>query len=545
MGKWWGKIYGIASNIWRQPATRSQITNDKYIPYFSDGAGDNWPIVWHDAIANSPSGASCVSTITDFLEGEDFSDPDLGKIQVNQKGETFFQVHQKTCKEFAEFEGFYWLLRYNALGQITEWEVLPFENCRLGGPDDHGYISKIYYNPFFGTSEYNSVYKKLTKVYDVFNPLAVKNQILEQKEKYKGQVFFYGTTSAQSRYYPMPEAFSCLEWMKTEDKISKYHANNLKGGMLQSFMLAMIGDPHEPVNNPEGSTEQAQTRAEAFDEVVNQLTGADRVGNIWVNWYASESEIPKVIQLPTNTNSDIFVTIDNQATKKITIAFKVPAILANISEGATLGGDGNQVRVAVKLMQQRSVRKQRVLTDAYAKIFKNFYKPFVGEIVITPYNPYPELEVLDQKIWDALTPEEKRDWIVKNTEVNLIETVQPQVTPQLPAAPAQARISNAIPIVFPDSVKKTVKKALDYQEKMQLNCGGNSGKQLSQEIIENTAVGLKKLKRIYSYLKKNEIHKDKPFNEGCSVIQYNAWGGKEMFDFLDVELKRLDSWLNQ
>ncbi|HEX6171334.1 MAG TPA: hypothetical protein VFZ33_16720 [Chitinophagaceae bacterium] len=540
MGKWLGKIYGIASNIWRQPATRSQITNEKYIPYFSDGAGDNWPIVWHDAIANSPSGASCVSTITDFLEGEDFSDPELGKILVNQKGETFFQVHQKTCKEFAEFEGFYWLLRYNMAGQITEWEVLPFENCRLGAPDDRGYISKIHYNPFFGTDQYSTGNRKVTVCYDVYNPLAVKDQILRDKEKFKGQVFFFGTTNAQSRYYPMPEAFSALEWMKTENKISEFHANSLKGRLLQPFMLAMIGNPDDPIDNPEEGS--AKTRGEALDEVVNELQGSGNAQNLWVHWFSNESEIPKAIPLPTNNTGELFVTIDNQATKKITIAWKVPAILANISEGATLGGDGNQVRVAVKLMQQRSVRKQRVLTDSYSKIFKNFYKPYTEEIVITPYNPYPELEVLDQKIWDVMTTEEKRDWIVKNTEVKLLETTQP--APQLPAPPTQARVLNAVPVVFPESVKQKVKKAIEYQEKMGLNCGGKSGKQVSLEIIENKPMGLKQLKRIYSYLKKNERHSDSPFNEGCDVISYNAWGGKEMFDFLDAELKRVDSWLN-
>ena len=131
------KIY----NLYRQVANRTQLTGNDYLPYFDDY--DNWPLKWHQAISESSSASSCVSTIADFLEGFGFSDTDLENRIVNSKGETFFQIHQKTTKDFAEFEGFYWRFKYSALGTITEWEVLPFENCRLGKPDDNVFILKF------------------------------------------------------------------------------------------------------------------------------------------------------------------------------------------------------------------------------------------------------------------------------------------------------------------------------------------------------------------------------------------------------------------
>jgi len=216
----WFKIY----NLWRQPAPRNAATIDKYLPYNSPcGSFDSFPLVWDKAIQESPSASSCLSTIQDFIEGFGFSDTNLEKIVVNGKGETFWQIHHQTVKSFAEFEGFYWLLRFNALSGVTEWEVLPFENCRLGVPDDKGYISKIYYNPFFGTNEYNGQDKKRTVVYDVYNPNSLKAQIAEQKEKFKGQVLFVGTTTARSRYYPLSKSYSVIDWMKIEAGIADYH----------------------------------------------------------------------------------------------------------------------------------------------------------------------------------------------------------------------------------------------------------------------------------------------------------------------------------
>lgn len=364
----------------------------------------------------------------------------------------------------------------------------------------------------------------------------------KQGSKFKGQVFFYGTTNAQSRYYPISEAYSAARWMKIENRVSVYHEENLAGGLLQSFMLGMIGNPDDPVNNPEDSADEKPiTRGQAFDNVAQQLMGAKRVGNMWVHWFANEAELARVIPMPANNNSDIFVTLDNQATKKITIAWKVPGILANIAEGATLGGDGNQVRVAVKLMQQRSIRKQRILTDCYSKILKLLPKPYVQDIKITPYNPYPELEVLDQKIWDVMTPEEKREWVQENTEVSLNDNTV--IAPSQPAP--GARIQNAVPISFPEEVRNSIKKTLEYKEKMDIKCGGKAGLELSNQILENKNLGLRQLKRVHNYLKKYRQFENSPLNEGCQVIEYNLWGGKAMREFLEAKMEEIDTWLNK
>jgi len=270
--------------------------------------------------------------------------------------------------------------------------------------------------------------------------------------------------------------------------------------------------------------------------------GAKRVGTMWVNWIENKEMAPIATAMPSNNNGDLFVTIDNQATKKITIAFKVPSILANINEGVSLGGDGNMVRVAVKLMQQRSVKKQRILTDAYSKVLKAFAQPYVQDITIVPYNPYPELEVIDDSIWSTLSVDEKRLWISKNTDIELIK-VNPSTQP-VPAPPPNAAFENKVITNFPESIRQKVKKALEFQDKTGLRCGGAGGRQLAESIVNNENLGLKQLKRIYSYLKKNESLSNSLLSEGCAAIEYNAWGGKDMFDFLEVKIKDVEAWLN-
>lgn len=537
----WFKIY----NLWRQPAPKNSATVEKYLPYNSPcGAYDSFPLVWDKAIQESPSASSCLSTIQDFIEGFGFSDTNLEKLVVNSKNETFWQIHHQTVKSFSEFEGVYWLLRFNVLSNTTEWEVLPFENCRLGIPDDRGYISKIYYNPFFGTKDYAGAQKSKTVIYDVYNPSAVKQQIATQKENFKGQVLFIGTTTARSRYYPLPKSYSVVDWMKIEAGIADYHQGKIDDGFLQQYILVMKGNPNDPSTNPDyqtTDTEKPKTVAEVFDEYISEnFMGRDNHNVLMVQWVdiAQGQEAPEVVTIPTSANSDLFVTLDNQAIKKITVGWDVPAVLANIHEGVSLGGDGNLVRVAVKLMQQRVIKKQRLLTDAYSQVLKNWITPYLQPITIVPYNPYPEMEVIDQKIWDALSVEERREWINEHTEIELTET---EVTEP---NQAQAKIVNAVPVSFPEKARENARRAIEYQDKMGLKCSTGGGRQVSQAIIDNSNMGIRQLKRIHNYLKKRPQFANSPYNEGCEAIAYQAWGGKDMFDFLDVKLKEFDAWLN-
>ncbi len=529
-------------NLWRQKFPKQELSQENYIPYFGDG--DNFTLKWAEVISKSPSGASCLSTLGDFMEGSGFNNADLENLPVNDKGETFFQIHQKTVKEFAQNEGFYWLFRYNALGQITEWEVLPFENCRLGRPDDNGYIGKVFYNPYFGTSQFSSSDSKSTKIYDIFNPAVVKEQYLEQKNTYKGQVFFYGTSSTVSRFYPIHEAYSSVQWMKIESGVADYHEDTIDNGFLNEFILLMKGNPNAPSQNPEYTSsdpDKVVTVAEEFDQVVGQnFMGKGKHANLMIQWIDNNDEKPEILSIPSKANGDLFVTLDNQATKKITIAWKVPGILANIQEGVSLGGDANQIRVAVQLMQQRVTKKQRILTDNYSKILKLFPKPYTDQIEIVSYNPYPELEEPGDKTWNALTQDERREWVQDNTEIDLKLEEAPQIQPEAPTA----KFNAAVPIAFPDNVRNKIKKTIEYVDKMQMKCGGKGGRQVSDAILNNENLGLKNLKRIYSYLKKRPEYANSPYSDGCHIVEYNAWGGKDMEIFLESKLKELEEWLN-
>ena len=508
--------------------------SDEYIPY---GANDNFPLKLSKLVSESPATSSCISVISDFIEGDGFS-TDVGDKIVNNQGQTLSEVHHLLSESLAMYEGISLNVKYNAEASIVGIFFLPFENCRLGLPDDVGVIGKIKYNPYFGTGQYN---KSKTITYDTFNPKkeVVLKQISEQKGKYKGQILYWGSTKALSRFYPQPSYYSAKNWMEVDARIGEYHVNNLRNGFLQSVLMKLIGNPNAPSTDPNDSeydeTNQKQqpvkTVGQVFDEMMSEnFSGSERVGNVMALWASNKEEFPQIEAFPSSANSQILDTLQNLTTKNITIATKVPAILANIHEGVSLGGDGNTIQAAVKLMQQRASKWQSILEGHYDKIFSHWVTPTNEKVEIVDHQLFTVEKTVDPRIWAELNPETKKKWIQDNTNIEIIE----------PKPTVSLNPTNVLYSSYPDKAKRNAVTALRWAEESPGQCGTKMGWETARIISEGKPLSYKMIKRIKNYLEKNEEHMNKPFNESCDTVLFHAWGGRDMLEWAKVKIKEVE-----
>lgn len=532
----------VLNLIQREPAHLSQVdATDKYIPYF-DG-NDNFPVELSNLVKGSPTATSCLSTLADFITGEGFNlGEDLENKVMNNQGLTFGQFHGVQSDSFAHDWGVASLIKYNRTGGITEVYDLQFSNCRLGEPDSKGIISKIKYNPYFGTG----LYKRTdTKEFDVYNPRFAAQQAANDK-KWAGQIFWFGVRSKKHPFYPVPDYYTAKHWMKVEKNAGVYFDENLENGFLQDFVIKMIGDPNDASGLKNDAGEDIP-KGKAFN---NEMTdnfgrGAKTRHRMVAMWANNKDEFPELAPFPTAGNADLFRVQDDHATKKITIATKVPAILANISEGVSLGGDGNTIRAAVKLMQQRVKRPQNILIAYYQEILKNMVVPVTEPITIVPYNPFPELETIDPLVWAEMTPPERRKWIQDHTEIELEEGLpapQPTETPQQPQPPppaARARVFNLHFDNYPDKAKENAKRAMDWQTKMGQKCLKSAGMEITDMILAGRPLGPKEIGRLSRYLSKNILNKDKTYSDSCEAVLFDAWGGVDMMTWANDKIKEL------
>lgn len=529
------KVYNF---IQREFAYSTQIENQgKFIPFFD--RDNRFPIELDELIQRSPTATACLSTLADFIAGEGFNvGPQLENLVINKQGTKFYQFHTICSDTISRKWGVASLVRYNKTGGITEFESIPFNYVRLKAPDDNGLISKVLYNPYFGTH----LYRHQDNIeFDVFNPAQAVVQAGKDK-KWKGQIYWAGIRDGKHPFYPVPDFYAAKEWMRVERNAGIYFDENLEHGFLNDYIFKLIGDPNEP--SGEEKDGKPVTKGEVFDrEMSKNFSGSKNRAKAMAMWGNNKEEWPDIQAFPTAGNPDLYRVQDEHATKKITIATKVPAILANISEGVSLGGDGNTIRASVKLMQQRVIRMQSFLLDYYTNILSHFVFP-EGQTApttlrITPYHPFPELETVDPQAWAVLSREEQRKWVKDHTEIEIQEE-QPAQTPTPTTEPAvENKYLNLHFNSYPKSARDTAKKAIDFHDKMDLKCLKPNGRKQSEAIINGAPLGPKEIRRLSNYLSKNVLYNNRTYSDSCEKIEFDAWGGVDMMIWANEKVKEL------
>jgi hypothetical protein len=407
----------------REATTRSQVNfAEDTIIY---GEDDAVPLRLAQAVQESPAASACISTISKFIKGASFSDKDLMKVKINKTGQTLWDLHCVLSNNLALFEGFALNFKYNESYKITNIYVLGFENVRMVKPEDDlaTEITHVKYNPYFGTQEFK---KEFTKCYPLFDLKLLPDQIadldtIEKRKAFPGQVYYYGSTKPLYRFYPVPDYWSCKKWIYIDAKIQEFHAENLENGFFQSVLMNVIGDPNALSKNPRLQEEYTdengvkkkratKTVGEEFnDSMAANFSGTRKAGNVMVQWSLNDKDKPLVTEFPSNTNADLFNTLQNLTTKNITIGTNVPSILANIHEGVSLGSDGNTIQKSVEIMQSNVKEKQNLLMSLYNDIIiPNLHleeKVKLTTVEIVQFNPITTKIEIEDKFWEALTPE--------------------------------------------------------------------------------------------------------------------------------------------
>lgn len=412
-------------------ALKREISTDFQRNYSDDtlfyGEDDALPLRIAKAIDESPAASACIDTIAQFIKGAGFSNPELGKLKIDKNGTTLWDLHSALADTLALYNGFSVNFKYNDSAKITNSYILSFESVRFKKPPEGDpYIHHIAFNPYFGTDLYN---RNHTQTYPVYEPEELKNQLGELGTQFPGQVYYYGKTSPLYRFYPVPKYWTGKKWIYIDGRIQEAHAENLDNGWFQSVLMNVIGDPSAPSQNPkyidtytdpiDGLVKQRSTKTvgqEFSEQMQATFSGTKKMGTVQVMWSLNHDDAAKIQEFPTNANADLFLALQDLTTKNITIATRVPSILANISEGVSLGSAGSEIQKAVELMQSRTAEFRMILENFYNNILlPNLSKGATSEkISILNFNPVTEPVEIDDKVWEFLNEQEKAEWIRKN-----------------------------------------------------------------------------------------------------------------------------------
>lgn len=413
------------------------------------GEDDALPLRIAQAVEESPAASSCIDTISQFIKGSQFSSEKLMNLVIDKNGTTLWDLHCALSDSLALFWGFAVNLKFNEKGKITNTYQMGFESCRLQEPGEHSpYITHIKYNPYFGTLENKTEYTKTFPVFNVQNAIKQIGDLKgEERKNWGGQVFYFGKTSPLHRFYPVPKYWSAKEAIQADHKLQEFTNEELDNGFFQSVLINAIGDPNKMSNNPRLMKEELQsdgvtkkkvpshTVGEEFNEQMSSsFSGSKKAGTAMVLWSNNADSAIKIQEFPSGINGDRLIATQNSITKTITIATRVPSILANISEGVSLGSDGNEIQKSIELMQSRTAEWRKTLENFYNNVLlPNLEKGTTERVEIQQFNPISEPVEVEDKFWEFMNEAERVAFIKKNMpEIEIIRTAAPAVAPAEP-----------------------------------------------------------------------------------------------------------------
>lgn len=386
------------------------------------GINNAYPLDLITKIRRSRTASVCLRKLEDFVFANGFNE--IGSVKVNNN-DSYNNILRNITSNVVKLGGF--ALRYDIEVNDFEFSIkniysLPFENCRLGIPEEGSdEIKYIVYNPYFGSPQYRIEDNQYFAILEYSNTVekvsAIKKYFKSKGFTYSGVCSWFGLETEYSRIYPK------LSWHGDNnqvgggisDMVNEYMLQNLLerdlgGNFLQNQLLNMIGDASEPAT-PEDEVlmRDGKDYTTISDELADQLsnfTGAD-ADSMMILWSKNKEEVPILTPFASSFNYDKLKDVVYNIKESIASSLQVPSILVNIQSSGSISKD--DIESATILLQETVRPIQSFILEKLNDIRK-YLK--IGNMVFEINKPTP-FKVVPQYIFNSMSPEQQEMVIKK------------------------------------------------------------------------------------------------------------------------------------
>lgn len=357
----------------RKPRRRVDVDYELRFGMQRFGNDNLYPQNVADIVNASGTAKLCLSRYEKFVEGYGFNDEALSALRVNRDGATMDDLLKSVSGDLTRFGGFALHVNYNVLGQVTEVNHLPFEQCRLEETDDAGVVSHILaHEDWRGEKTRNGKRLMVTESnivrFPVFNPdpavVARQMESCGGVESYKGQVLWL---SMDGKYqYPIPIYDAVITEISTDEGLGNVKYRNVRNNFLVSCMLVTKkGLPR--VDDSGAEVEQKMIS----DEDLRQFQGDTRGSKIMVVELENDEDEPKVVPFPTRNFDKEFTATEESVVERIYSQFH-QELFYSIRIGK-LGFSGDVMRDAYEYYAGEVTNEQRFIERAFGALFANWH----------------------------------------------------------------------------------------------------------------------------------------------------------------------------
>ena len=283
--------------------------------YVTWGEDNLWPQTAINLTEISTIHNACIQKKLEFALGQKITYTANNSFlsQVNEWGENIVDIYNKTVYDYIIYKEYAINVVWSRDGKsIASMEHVDMSRVRKGKKDPYGNILSYYVCADWSDTKRN----KINEI-----PAFSKEDAIDMPS----QLYVFSTYNPTQQYYAKPDYLAALAYIYLDFEIANFHISNIKNGFFPSLLL-----------NLRTQTDSQDERDDIWTELVNQYKGSKNAGEVMVSFSPEGIDAQ---QIQANTNSELFVTLNNMVQQYILTAHRItsPMLLGIKSEGQ-LGG---------------------------------------------------------------------------------------------------------------------------------------------------------------------------------------------------------------
>jgi len=345
---------------------------NKSADVYSNDTDNAYPERMDRLINNSVTAKAAAGIMVQYLIGKGYGEENDNLIINKEKSLRLIDFADDVADDLVKQRGVFIHVNWNALYQIADFSVIPFEWCRIGKMDSNEYAGKIAV-----CREWLRPKKSDIQLIDVYNPR--KKVIDAQVEKaggwenYRGQVLFVNMDT--KLLYPLSRIDAVSDDCDSEAQAAVYKNRLLRKGFFGNTLVVtrpLVGE------NLEAGTKallDAESERERFQQAIRDSLGAQNTGGVLcleMDFSGEKLEDAILIkQIESKIDDKLFNYTETSVRENILVAFNnLPSGLVKTNDTSLFGNSGEAIREMKRMYWENTTKERSLLTSVLNKLLE-------------------------------------------------------------------------------------------------------------------------------------------------------------------------------
>lgn len=295
---------------------------------------------------NSIVHKSCVDFIVTSIVGDgvDYNKMNMNKTEyMPNYTQTWDDFIRCLALDYVLYGSYAFQIIRNKDGRTFSYYHQPISSVRCSPRDEEGNITS-----YWLCQDWTAVGK--------YPPIEIPRFGFQEEETIKSgkpYLFVYETYTPDLDYYTTPKYVGALKAIMTELELIRYDLRSVKNNFSANGFLVLP------------RIESDEERRELLNNIKNSFVGADNANSLVItfsNGDENDSNVAKFVKIDKDSNNvNLFSESNARNIDRIVTAHRIPskALIGMPSDGASLGGDGNQLNVSWNLFNKTVATEYR------------------------------------------------------------------------------------------------------------------------------------------------------------------------------------------